>query len=97
MSGAMLSGVAGNNARRFEAESEPRRAFGTRRSAHVARSVDSGVADMRRRIGGASAATLPGRLPWAIGGVLIAVLSAMLWMDAFQMATTLAHELARIL
>jgi hypothetical protein len=103
MSGATLSGAGGANARSFGDDWEPRQAFGKRRPgldaaryAHGARSVDSGVADMRRRIG-ASGSPLPARLPWAIGGAVIAGLSAVLWMDIFQVATTLARELTRVL
>ena len=98
MSGAMLSGVGGTAARTFASETEPRRPFGRRRpGADMARGVDCDVADMRRRIGGVKGATLPAPLPWALVGALIAGLSGLLWMDAFQIATVLARALARIL
>jgi hypothetical protein len=98
MSGAILSDVGGTTARTFVHETEPRRPFGRRRRGpDTGSGVDRDVADMRRRIGGVRPAPLQAPLPWALGGALVAGLSGLLWMDAFQVATKLAWELARAL
>jgi hypothetical protein len=57
------------------------------------RSVDYDVPDLRRRIGNRAA---PKRLPLAISGAVIVALSAMLWLDTFEIATMLARALARM-
>ena len=102
MSGATLTGLGESRGRRFVDDYGPRRAFGRRRvvadrvgPSGGPRSVDSGVADLRRRID-ESHSVLPARLPLAIGAALIGGASVALWVDAFQVATTLARDLAAL-
>jgi hypothetical protein len=106
MPGATLAGPGARERRRFADEPWPQRDFGTRavsrnrsREAMLAvmgaRSVDCGVADMRRRID-ASHPAAAGRLAWAIVGAAIGGASLALWLDKFPGATTLAHVLARL-
>ncbi len=59
------------------------------------RGMDTGVADMRRRIG-ASAPLLPRHLPWAAGAVAIGALSLALWLDTFEVASLLASSVSRL-
>jgi len=102
MSGAALTGLGEARGRRFVDDYGPRRAFGRRKVgtdrgmlSGTPRSVDSGVADLRRRID-ESQSVLPARLPLAIGAALIGGASVALWVDAFQVATNLARDLAAL-
>jgi hypothetical protein len=98
MSGAIMTNMGGSAARSFPDGFVPRATFGTRASAEarqfamMARSVDSSVPALRRRI-----ATTPAkaqRLPWAVGGAVIVGLSAALWLNLFEVSSALAHDLA---
>lgn len=73
---------------------EPRRAFGTRQppAPDPGRSIDRDVAALRRRIGPPQHRPgSRGKLPWAIGGVLILGLSLALWLNALGLAGIVAR------
>jgi hypothetical protein len=57
--------------------------------------MNSDVPDLRRRIG-EHAPILQGRLPWAIGSIVILALSAGLWLDMFEVASVLARHTVRM-
>ena len=103
MSGATIPGLGGKAARRFPDDFVPRQTFGQRsiaaeerRAAMMARAVDGSVPALRQRIGD-NAPLVPMRLPWAIGGTLIARLSVGLWLNLFEVSSSLARVLARLL
>jgi hypothetical protein len=108
-----MSGVAGVTTNPSMRQPPPagraarRRVFGKRAAAWMAEatdgpgaapagSMDRDVAMLRRRIV-ATAGAPSMRLPWAVGVLVIAVLSIGLWFDAFEAATLLARTLARVM
>ena len=99
MSGATLTDHGGRTGGALPDGDAPRRAFGQRPPGAGAtmapRAMNRDVPDLRRRID-EHAPTLQGRLPWAVGSIVILVLSAGLWLDLFEVATVLARHVARI-
>ena len=99
MSGVALTDHAPRTGGSLADGDAPRRAFGQRLPGAGAgtapRAMNRDVPDLRRRID-EHAPTLQGRLPWAVGSIVILVLSAGLWLDVFEVATLLARHVARM-
>jgi hypothetical protein len=98
MSGATISGAGAPDAGKYVDAVAPRAPFGTRRNEAgltilSSRSMDCGVADMRRRID--ATAPPPRRLPFAVAAVVIAGLSVAIWLNTFEVASTLVRYLSR--